>query len=66
MRCLSCDCNLNDFESTRKYEQGGFVDLCNRCFNSADMNDVGVIERQDLAYSEDVSSEAELDDMEEL
>jgi hypothetical protein len=66
MRCISCNANLNDFESTRKYESGGFVDLCNHCFNASDMRDIGIIERQDLAYSEDVSSEVEVDDMEEL
>lgn len=55
MRCLSCNKNLNDFESTRKYESGEFVDLCNGCFNSADMRDIPVLERDDLAEYEDIS-----------
>lgn len=33
MRCLSCDKNLNDYEATRKYSSGGFIDLCNHCFS---------------------------------
>jgi hypothetical protein len=33
MRCLSCNCQLNDQEATRKYASSRlFVDLCNRCF----------------------------------
>lgn len=33
MRCLSCNCQLNDHEATRKYATSGeFVDLCDRCF----------------------------------
>lgn len=33
MRCLSCNCALNDHEATRKYASSGeFVDLCDRCF----------------------------------
>jgi hypothetical protein len=31
MRCKACDSNLDDFESTKKDEQGEFIDLCNRC-----------------------------------
>lgn len=32
MRCLSCDCELTDFEATRRYSHSGeFVDLCGRC-----------------------------------
>jgi hypothetical protein len=57
MRCLSCNCSLNDFESTRKYLNGEYIDLCNRCFNSSDMRNIDVIERPDLAEYEDVSDE---------
>ena len=31
MRCRSCDKNLNDYESTRKDENGEYLDLCNTC-----------------------------------
>ncbi len=34
MRCLSCNCQLNDHESTRKYAGSlNFIDLCDRCFS---------------------------------
>lgn len=34
-RCLACNSNLSDHESTRKYaSSGSFVDLCNRCFST--------------------------------
>lgn len=33
MRCLSCNCQLNDHEATRKYAHSRqFIDLCDRCF----------------------------------
>lgn len=54
MRCLSCNKNLNDFESTRKYENGEYVDLCNNCFSKSDMKNIPIIEREDLAESEDM------------
>ena len=57
MRCLSCNKALNDFESTRKYENGEYIDMCNHCFNAADMRNVVVIERSDLAQYEDVSDD---------
>ena len=31
MRCQACNKNLNDYEATRKTEEG-YVDLCNKCF----------------------------------
>ena len=55
MRCLSCNRALNDFESTRKYESGEFIDMCGSCFNQSDMRDIPVIERDDLAEYEDAS-----------
>lgn len=33
MRCYACDCELNDFESTRKSKTTGeYLDLCEDCF----------------------------------
>jgi hypothetical protein len=53
MRCLSCDAELNDFESTRKYaDSGEFVDLCNFCFQSI-KDSVAVRERFDLFKESD-------------
>ena len=34
MRCLSCNKNLNDFESTRKNIHGGYIDMCSSCFST--------------------------------
>ena len=34
MRCLACDCNLSDVESTRKSPlTGEYYDLCTHCLN---------------------------------
>lgn len=34
MRCLACNKNLNDYESTVKTESGHYVDLCRRCYST--------------------------------
>lgn len=35
MRCLACNVNLSDAESTRKSATTGeYIDLCNRCYGS--------------------------------
>lgn len=48
MRCLSCDCELSDFEATRKFEESGtFVDLCNDCLSTI-QDDLIITERADL------------------
>lgn len=31
MRCLACNNNLNDFDSTARGLDGGFLDLCKKC-----------------------------------
>ena len=39
MRCIACDKNLSDFESTRKNETTGeYEDLCNECYSSIQNN----------------------------
>lgn len=49
MKCLSCDVPLSDYESTRKYEDGTFVDLCNHCWFNSDMYYSSLVhERDDL------------------
>jgi hypothetical protein len=35
MRCRACNCELNDFEATRKDEYLEYVDLCSDCYNEA-------------------------------
>lgn len=47
MHCLSCDALLNDYEATRKYPNGTFVDLCNSCYKHV-KRDFLVFERPDL------------------
>lgn len=32
MRCLACNVSLSDFEATRKYRDGTYLDLCTQCF----------------------------------
>ena len=58
-RCIACDKNLNDFESTRKIERSDgsieYPDLCNTCFKETGLgNEVIVIERNDLNHYEDI------------
>ena len=57
MRCISCNKNLNDFEATRRYEDGTFVDMCKGCFSTSDRENVVVIERADLCEENDVESD---------
>lgn len=59
MRCLSCDCLLSDFESTRKSRTtNDYIDLCNNCFE--DIKDaVDVIEREDLRQNISVEDSEE-------
>ena len=46
MRCVSCDCELTDYEATRKYESGVYLDLCSDCSKCSD--DIPTINRMDL------------------
>ena len=52
MRCIACNKNLTDFESTRKDRGGNFVDLCNHCYHSI-QNDLHAEERPDLSEGDD-------------
>lgn len=52
MHCLACDCLLSDFEATRKYENGEFIDLCNHCLHESDFENIVIIEREDLQTME--------------
>lgn len=54
MRCLACDKNLNDYESTRRYSKSKqFIDLCNHCFNSGVNEQIEFSVREDLREAED-------------
>jgi hypothetical protein len=52
MRCKACDCLLSDFESTRKYSDMTYVDLCTKCFQASDYENP-VLERADLFSPEE-------------
>lgn len=57
MRCLSCNCILSDFESTRKsVNTNSYIDMCNRCYYTIS-DDVATLERDDLAHDEDMDSD---------
>jgi hypothetical protein len=61
MRCLSCNTQLNSFESTRKYtESEEFVDLCNFCFKEISES-ISVRERMDLIVPADELADFEED-----
>ena len=48
-RCVACNKNLSDYETTRKnVNTGEYLDMCNECYNEI-ANDLLVIERPDLA-----------------
>jgi hypothetical protein len=52
MRCVACNKNLSDFESTRKdATTGKYLDMCSRCFSDI-ASDFLVVERTDLVDTE--------------
>lgn len=58
MRCLCCNRNLSDIESTRRHAiTNEFLDICNRC-----ISDTGIpyIDREDL---EDTLEDDEAEDV---
>lgn len=57
MRCIACDKNLNDFESTRKDLRGEYLDMCNECYSYI-KEEVLSVERDDLSVTEEVSDDA--------
>lgn len=67
MRCLACNCNLNDYESTRKsVNTNQFIDLCNGCFSSVS-EDVQTIDREDLlTENNSYNTDSFLDNYKEL
>ncbi len=57
MKCRACDVILTDFESTRKYETGDYIDLCNHCFFSGVNEDILPVEREDLRTDEELKED---------
>jgi hypothetical protein len=66
MRCLACNKNLNDFESTRKDSEGHYLDLCNHCYHSVQSDIQAVEERHDLRDGDDEIFGDDSDDWIEL
>lgn len=60
MRCIACDANLNDFDSTRKDLHGKYIDMCSKCYGEI-RHDVLSIEREDLNKYEVVEDEDTID-----
>lgn len=63
MRCLACNKELTEFESTRKSAQTGeFIDLCNDCYRPI-KDDIRSIENDDLKSIFDVAEIETGDDL---
>jgi hypothetical protein len=58
-RCYACDCELTDYESTRKSRvTGEYLDLCDFCFGEIADVFIDVEERLDLQETEKVEVES--------
>ena len=63
MKCVCCDRNLNDYESTRRHAlTNEFLDLCNRCMK--DMPNIPIKDRPDLVKEADFDDD--VDDLDTL
>lgn len=59
MRCVACNKNLSDFESTRKSaETGEYLDMCNDCFFYTE-DEIATIDRDDLRSESDTIMESQ-------
>lgn len=63
MRCLCCDRQLNDFESTRKSKTtGDYLDTCNKCYSTI-QQDIASVSRSDLPEDDVPDDEIEFDEL---
>lgn len=62
-RCVACDKNLNDYESTRKDLHGNYVDLCNSCYKPI-RDDLPTVTREDLSPTQEIEPELMEDNLE--
>lgn len=58
MKCRACDCILTDYEATRKYVDGSFIDLCNTCFSGLDIQSIDNPELDSCVSYEDQKYES--------
>jgi hypothetical protein len=63
-RCAACDANLTNLESSRKTISGGYLDLCDKCYNTI-ADDLTNVKEQDmlLPIIEDEESFHDFDDL---
>jgi hypothetical protein len=64
MKCLCCDRVLTDFEATRKHAVTGmFIDLCQQCFKTVQMDaNLPTKDRRDLISEDDIDDSVEAED----
>lgn len=66
MRCVCCNRNLNDYESTLRHaEYGHFLDTCNKCLNGLGIPVVGRDDLSETASIEDEEFEYDHEDDDE-
>lgn len=66
MRCVCCNRNLNDYESTLRHaEHGYFLDTCNKCLNGLGIPVVGRDDLSETASIEDEEFEYDHEDDDE-
>lgn len=51
MKCQCCDRLLSNYESTRKFASGTYIDMCNKCLDTI-ADDVSVIDDETMEYNE--------------
>lgn len=62
MRCIACNKQLNDYESTRRHAiTNEFLDTCNRCMK--DIPNIPTKDRQDLLKEADYDDDMDTDDI---
>lgn len=64
MRCVCCDKNLNDYESTRKHAiTGEYLDICNFCLAEIEeIVSIPAITREDLRNCGDIVEAVDIPD----
>lgn len=64
MKCVCCNKNLNDFESTRRHAiTREFLDMCNNCHASVTRSaKLPTIDRKDLENHSGIEEELDNDD----
>lgn len=65
MRCVACDKNLSDYESTRKDLSGEYIDMCNHCYGTI-KDDLLTVDREDLLTVEEAVDAEPLEFYDEL